>query len=222
MNKLLAVLSIICISKFSFSQDTIVLISNQVVIAKISEINSTEIKYKRFDMQDGPDFIEKKSKIKMIRYKNGTVDNFITEKTVAGNSPVSSTLGYPFVPFGKKKYTYNGRIIGENRMYKIMGQENNPEINLLMKKAKVAKGIQFVGFGAIATGVYSVYSFIFAAIFANSDFVGTGDSSVSDFYRAAGIASAVATVGLGTTGIVFSKRHTNLKAKAVKLYNQKF
>lgn len=57
--------------------DVIFLKNGESVVAKISEITETEIKYKRCDYLTGPDFILKKSKVALIQFSNGvkeTVD----------------------------------------------------------------------------------------------------------------------------------------------------
>ena len=56
------------------SQDTIYLINNTSIAAKIIEINSNDIKYNRFDNLTGPLYIENKANIKLIKFSNGHVD----------------------------------------------------------------------------------------------------------------------------------------------------
>ncbi|MCF8299309.1 MAG: hypothetical protein K9J13_17300 [Saprospiraceae bacterium] len=54
--------------------------TNENIQAKVLEVTPTEIKYKRFDNQDGPLFIILKSDVIMICYENGTKDIFNIEK----------------------------------------------------------------------------------------------------------------------------------------------
>lgn len=58
----------------SYAQDVISLKSGNKVSAKILEINTSEIKYKRFDNPNGPTYVVSKSDIQKIEYENGTVD----------------------------------------------------------------------------------------------------------------------------------------------------
>ena len=77
------------VSQFSFSHDTIVMRNKLTVLAKIIEINQDEVKYKRWEMQNGPDYSEQKSKINCINYRNGMVDKMETIPPVsAGNDYV--------------------------------------------------------------------------------------------------------------------------------------
>ena len=57
-----------------WSQDTIKTKTKECISAKILEVTTTEIKYKKFDNLDGPTFTIPKSDVSMIRYKNGTMD----------------------------------------------------------------------------------------------------------------------------------------------------
>lgn len=59
-----------------FSQDIITKKSGEDIQAKILEVTSTEVKFKKFDDPEGPSFSIFKSDILMVRYKNGTKDVF--------------------------------------------------------------------------------------------------------------------------------------------------
>ena len=56
------------------------------IMAKITEINTSEIRYKRCDFIDGPTFVEKQNKVFMIKYSNGKSEMFKTEKAVEYNN----------------------------------------------------------------------------------------------------------------------------------------
>jgi len=71
-----------------FSQDVITKKSGEDVQAKVLEVGLSEIKYKKFDNQNGPIFTMLKSEILMVRYENGTKNIFTesnksTEKTAS-------------------------------------------------------------------------------------------------------------------------------------------
>ena len=61
MKKIFLFCIIIFASINANAQDTIVKLSGDIILAKVSEITPTEIKYKRFDFQDGPTYVELKS-----------------------------------------------------------------------------------------------------------------------------------------------------------------
>jgi hypothetical protein len=59
-----------------YSQDVITENSGNDINAKILEVTSTEVKYKKTNFLDGPTFTVLKSDVLMIRYANGTKDVF--------------------------------------------------------------------------------------------------------------------------------------------------
>jgi hypothetical protein len=60
----------------SFGQDVIIKTNGEEIQAKVLEISTSEIKYKRFDNPEGPNYIIEKSKVFMIKYENGNKDVF--------------------------------------------------------------------------------------------------------------------------------------------------
>ena len=59
-----------------YSQDIITTKASEDIKAKVLEVTTSEVKYKKFDNQDGPTFSLLKSEILMIRYENGSKDVF--------------------------------------------------------------------------------------------------------------------------------------------------
>jgi hypothetical protein len=73
------------------AQDIITTKTGEDILAKIVEVGHTEIKYKKFDNPEGPQFTILKSDVLMIRYENGTKDIFTEE-------PKSNTVVPPYSP----------------------------------------------------------------------------------------------------------------------------
>lgn len=69
-------LVIICLSFKSFSQDLIIELNGTVIKSKVLEIGMEEVKYKKWDFQDGPSYTIRKEKIFLIHYSNGNTDVF--------------------------------------------------------------------------------------------------------------------------------------------------
>jgi hypothetical protein len=63
-----------------FSQDVITTKSGESIKAKILEVGTTDIKYKKSDNPDGPLYWISKTAVIMITYQNGTVDVIKAEK----------------------------------------------------------------------------------------------------------------------------------------------
>ena len=72
--------------------DQIVLRSGDVIDAKVKEVGVNEIRYKKCDRQDGPDYTISKRDVLSIKYSNGEVERFNTASTQS-NSGSSSSSG---------------------------------------------------------------------------------------------------------------------------------
>jgi hypothetical protein len=73
---LIATMSALFIMANCYSQDVITKTSGDSVQAKVLEISTTEIKYKKMDNQTGPTYSILKSEVNMVRYENGSTDIF--------------------------------------------------------------------------------------------------------------------------------------------------
>ena len=82
-----------------FSQDTIIRRSSEVIIAKILEISPTEIRYKKFEFQDGPTYIEIKARVKKIHYANGVKEEFEEQKVVVELKTCKAKLSFTLSVF---------------------------------------------------------------------------------------------------------------------------
>lgn len=76
------ILTSILTMSICFSQDMITKKSGEDIKAKVLEITTTEMKYKKFDNQIGPTYTILKSDVLIVRYKNGTKDIFTEEKKI--------------------------------------------------------------------------------------------------------------------------------------------
>jgi len=72
----------------TFAQDVITLKNGDEIRAKVQEIGICEVKYKKFDNQNGPLYIVMKSEIFRIRYANGSIDKF-TDATKCVPDPIA-------------------------------------------------------------------------------------------------------------------------------------
>ncbi len=74
------------------AQDQIFKNDNTKILAKITEVNPTEIRYKLFSNPEGPVYIEKRNNVSLIIYENGkheiiAANPALTETTVAAVAP---------------------------------------------------------------------------------------------------------------------------------------
>lgn len=74
------------------AQDVILKKDNTTVLSKVLEINSTEIKYKKWSNQEGPTYSINCSEVTRINFQNGDVEQFTNpiEPTSAPQQPMSA------------------------------------------------------------------------------------------------------------------------------------
>ena len=83
-----------CISAASvFAQDVITLKNGEDIEALVQEIGEVDVKYKKFDNPNGPNYTLKKAEIFMIRYANGSKDVFVNN--VAPAEPAEAATAKP-------------------------------------------------------------------------------------------------------------------------------
>jgi hypothetical protein len=71
--------------------DLITLKNGEEISAKVLEITSIEVKYKKCDSPDGPLYVVRKSDVFMIKYANGTKEVFKATEEQKGSSSSSSS-----------------------------------------------------------------------------------------------------------------------------------
>ncbi|OFY85476.1 MAG: hypothetical protein A3F72_09880 [Bacteroidetes bacterium RIFCSPLOWO2_12_FULL_35_15] len=231
MKKILTLFAIfLLISSINKAQDTIIKINGDTVLAKILEINSTEIKYKKFNFQDGPTYVENKSEIKQITYSNGLKEVFSVKEqkisvpeTIANNDYYNPNAG-PVNPQSKiepygSRYKYQGRKIGEREMQRILMSTKDKQIIGLVQSAKDANKMQYIGFAAIPLGIGSLVALANSFnTYSSGSYNGTNNSglvSISVILAAAAIACPVIS-------IVSKSKRKKCNREAVKLYNEKY
>ncbi len=69
-------LGLLVIGNYLFGQDTLFFNNQTTVVAKIVEINPTQIKYKRLDNIDGPQYVVPKSDLNYVVYSTGLKESF--------------------------------------------------------------------------------------------------------------------------------------------------
>lgn len=208
---------------FLSAQDTIYKRSGEIISAKVLEINTKEVSYKRADLLDGPLFVIDKNEIKKIKYVTGTVDSFkvvIAEpkrQVLMYNPAIISENNQIRHSTRRGVYLYNGHHISDRRVLFLALEKNrlwkNNDINLNIISAKRNKALQYaIGFGGAAVGVVGLYSVAIITSFnsgSNSDAVIT--------------AAALVGVGIVVSSQIISftyklKRIKN-SDKVVEMYN---
>jgi hypothetical protein len=82
MKKILMLVLIICSSNMIKAQDTLSMRTGVNILVKVIEIGTTEVKYKKQDNINGPVFSILKSDLLLIKYENGTKDDYSNIKKI--------------------------------------------------------------------------------------------------------------------------------------------
>ncbi len=76
MKNIIIVILFTFFSNSSKAQDTLTMRTGENVIVKVIEVGTSEVKYKKLDNLNGPDFSILKSELSMIQYENGSKEVF--------------------------------------------------------------------------------------------------------------------------------------------------
>ena len=82
MKKILLFILFICSSNIIEAQDTLSMRSGETILVKVIEVGTTEVKYKKIDNLNGPVFSLLKSDLFVIKYENGTKEDFSSIKKI--------------------------------------------------------------------------------------------------------------------------------------------
>ncbi len=203
-----------------FAQDTIIKRTAEQVLGKVLEISPTEVKYKKFNLPDGPTYIDKKSDIRMIIYSNGTKELFEAEtpkKTVPDPENDYYSAAAPKqdkIVDLKTRYHYQNRNISQAKMQKILLATNDKEIKGLIMQSRDSKKFQLIGFASIPLGLTALYCLGAAGNPAN-----TGNSG--SYLLASGLCVA-ATVACPIIGGIQKRKKVRYNSRAIEIYNQKY
>ena len=205
-----------CIS--THAQDTIIKRNGNIQLAKILEISATEVKYKKFDFLDGPNFIENKSNIQLIKYSNGSREEFEAQAPINTSIQKESNADYysgPVNPPGKieshgTRFRYQGNRINERELHRILLNSNDDQITLLVNRAKKARGLQWIGLGGIAVGAVGGISFLL------------GEAVDEPNLQLFGAICSGVAIAFPVSTFIFKHRRNVSNENAIKAFNAKF
>jgi len=194
------------------SQDTIVMRNNNVILGKVMEITATEVKYNKQEMPEGPLYIEKKADVKEVRYRNGFKEEFKmgAEETISTSKPTNNKIER----HGPGLF-YNGKRLTELELISVLKNSNDNVITPLSLKIERTNKLRHLGSLGIGCGGAAIVT-AFSASFAYDE-----RRAGAEIFIPSGI-FAVSAIALGITGATYFAKHKNYRAKAIKLYNQKY
>lgn len=208
--------------------DTIYKKDGSRIAVKITELNASEIRYKKYTMLDGPTYIESRSAVSAIRYSTGLLENISDPEPVhiANNQPPaesgsdyytpgpSSTYEHYQIQQRGTYYLYNGRRLKERQMQEVLMNTKDKELIGLVQSSKDAHALKFIGFGAIPLGIAGMLVLV-SSVNPYSGAINQGKVTTSGLLFVAAVACPVIS-------IVYGHKRNAYNRMAVKLYNQKY
>ncbi len=192
-------LSVFVLAMFSFiahAQDVIVKKDGSTIAAKVTEITSTEIKYKKFSNQNGPTYTIGKNEVSYINYENGEREQI---GLPASNINTHTT--------NTQSIVQSQDALNPSDAYLLRQIQHDP----YSKKAKTLKKIAFIGGGAlVATGI------VFFALNTSDDYQGSYCYEDGNSFWIYGTIAAGAGVILGTSCLIAS----NIQKKKADYFAQ--
>lgn len=207
------------------AQDTIYKRNGEVIPSKISEISTSEVKYKRFSMPDGALFVISRNDVQKIRFANGVIDSFavvsepVSTQTLItrqatfvpqNTAPVLNNMLYNPRP---GRFYFNQAAINEKKMLFIAMDKNRVWKDQELAQAIVAtrdyKNNQYIsGFGG---PVIMLVCFI-----AGSQVAQAGNSNVAPVLVLNGIGIFAASQIISP---MFKRKRIKSARRTVELYN---
>ncbi len=218
------------------AQDTIIKINGDKVIAKVMEVNETEIKYKLFDFLDGPLYVAARAEVKIIKYGKGIKETVSEGKN--NEPPViqlikspneireGSTLLSPKIDDFQVSFSYKNEMINEFQMQTILVHTRDSEIIAMVQKSQQAKRREKIGYATIPFAIgATVAALYFKKYSENNNIKNTRsdytNSELNKYKNIAGIC-LIGTIICPVTSGVLSHKRKGYNSEAIRLYNQKY
>jgi len=212
MKKIVFVFSFLLLAANLFSQDTIVFRNNKTLLAKVLEVSSLEVKYKRFEFIDGPLYTEQKTNIQFIKYSNGVKEEFKLEDAVVNKNPNPVPLNIAFYKLDQQgpRLIYQGITLHEKDLNALLLASNDKAlINITLKSMK-ANRLRHIGIIAMPLALLALGSYAI------------GGALQSDDYTPFAEGCAVLSIPFALTGMINNGKHLAYKKDAIELYNMKY
>lgn len=220
------------------SQDLIIKKTGDTIKAKITEVGTNAISFKKANNLDGPTFVESKSDISLIKYSNGEIQKFAelpknpempNSVNTSTNSATSNTNAAATNTTGQQsdgknkitkdgnKYTINGKKAKAKEVDKLLGQSKNPAILAPLKLAKVTRISQkIVKITSIPSSVGGGFTTLVKVIDLYNDIRRVRDNTQT--YVNFGL-SMVGTLALPITNKILKKKSDKMYGKIIDMYN---
>lgn len=226
------------------SQDLIVKINGDSILAKISEVGLNAVSYKKASMPYGPNFIIDKAEIFLIKYNGGEIEYFnkassatvtnttapatptasaTTASSTSANTNTTSNAGDQQtssknkIEFIDDKYTINGQAAKRKDVNRYLEKSKNPAILIGLKATKLTTTAQkIVKITSIPTTIIGGFTTLFTLV-EGYQLVQRGRATRQTFANIG--LSFVATLALPITNKILKKKSDKMYDKLIDMYN---
>ena len=224
----------LCMSVASaFAQDIITLKKGEDIQAWVQEVGEVDVKYKKFENPNGPNYTLKKSEIFMIRYANGSKDVFdnqaVSEPLPAVINPPAPT-NQPNVrrevqnrPNPAMDYAAFTQLKRDDRAMEAFLRDHDTELYKQFNRGSSLRrqGKGFLGTGLVVTGV-SLGLMVAGTIMINDSEPDSTDEETGAALFVAGNIGLYVGQALIIVSIPLSAVGGSLKKRAANGYEQKY
>ena len=199
---------------YATAQDTLVFRNGSRAAVILKEITPIEIRYKKPELPDGPDYVIAKEVIERIIYHNGTVEVLTGAKPPVAETPV---IYADPLPLNNEKVTYHDTKKAYRHIRTLAlnhpDAKRQPELARLAMDIKQAKGIQDgMRTGAVVCGGLAIGgTFLYGLSLLSNH-------SEPLFYIPPA-ALSIAAVALASTAITFNVKLRQKRTEFVNRYN---
>lgn len=147
MNHFLVVTLFLCSVSVS-AQDVIVKREGSTILSKVLEVNTSDIKYKKFSNQNGPTYSIEKKEVQSINYENGDIDKFEEAINLSQNNTINTKRTYndedelinnnTINNWNNKPFTYIGDVKKKEAKYQYRVISIHKDSKVANKDAKIA------------------------------------------------------------------------------------
>ncbi|HXB42384.1 MAG TPA: hypothetical protein VNZ49_17730 [Bacteroidia bacterium] len=210
------------------AQDKVIKTNGDTIMAKVLEIGTNAISYKKANMPDGATFTELKSEIRLIIFSNGTIE-YITKKTDQNQSTDNNQSGTSTstnsnsqsqknkIEMANGKYFINGQKASQKEVNRMLAKSNNPAVTIPLKAAKATKTVQKIikitsfpttiggGIGSLVSGIDLIND------------IRRGRDNTKTYVNF--FTSMFTTISLPITNKILKKKSDKMYSKLIDVYN---
>lgn len=158
--RLFATIFLLCMAGTALAQDVIVKKDQSTIMSKVLEITSTEIKYKKWNNQDGPTYSIDRSEVLSINYENGEVEKFSGTTNDRQNKKATQVqyLNSYMTRSGGLLYL-NGRPLSDIEIRQLVGQDGYQQYLKGRRLGQTGIILDVVGgIGLVVAGAIKLFS----------------------------------------------------------------